>query len=124
MTPTSLPIALKRPSAATYIDKVPPGDICQILDGQLAETLPLLQGISEDRSLYRYDSDKWSIREAFGHVDDAERLFVFPRVLVRARSSPIRFRASIRTPRCPYRVRIRGRGAATSRSFARFAPRR
>jgi hypothetical protein len=61
----------------TYIEKVPHGDICQILDDQLAETLPLLQSISEERSLYRYEPDKWSIREAFGHVNDAERLFVF-----------------------------------------------
>jgi hypothetical protein len=61
----------------TYIDKVPPGDICQILDDQLAATLPLLQGISEERSLHRYDPDKWSIREVLGHVNDAERLFVF-----------------------------------------------
>jgi hypothetical protein len=61
----------------TYIDKVPSGDICQILEGQIAETLPVLQGISEERSLYRYDPDKWSIREALGHVNDAERLFVF-----------------------------------------------
>jgi hypothetical protein len=78
MTPTLAP---DRTEAAeyyfTYIDKVPPGDICQILDGQLAEMLPLLQGISEDRSLYRYAPDKWSIREALGHVNDAERLFVF-----------------------------------------------
>jgi hypothetical protein len=61
----------------TYIDKVPPGDICRLLDDQLAETLPLLHSISEDRSLHRYAPDKWSIRESLGHVNDAERLFVF-----------------------------------------------
>jgi hypothetical protein len=61
----------------TYIDQVPGGDICRILDAQLAETLPLLQGISEDRSLHRYAPDKWSIREVLGHLNDTERLFVF-----------------------------------------------
>jgi hypothetical protein len=78
MTPTLAP---DRTEAAeyyfTYIDKVPSGDICQILDNQLAETVPMLQNISEQRSLHRYDPDKWSIRETLGHVNDAERLFVF-----------------------------------------------
>jgi hypothetical protein len=61
----------------TYIDKVGPGDICRILDAQLGETLPLLQGISEERSRHRYAPDKWSIREVLGHINDCERLFVF-----------------------------------------------
>jgi hypothetical protein len=61
----------------TYIDKVGPGDICRILDTQRDETLSVLQGISEERSLHRYAPDKWSIREVLGHVNDCERLFVF-----------------------------------------------
>jgi hypothetical protein len=61
----------------TYIDKVGPGDICRILEEQLAETLPLLEAISEDRSLHRYAPDKWSIREVLSHLNDGERLFVF-----------------------------------------------
>ena len=60
----------------TYIDKVPEGDICRILEEQLAETLPLLEAISEDRSLHRYAPDKWSIRDVLGHLNDCERLFV------------------------------------------------
>lgn len=60
----------------TYIDKVGPGDICRILEKQLAETLPLLEAISEDRSLHRYAPDKWSIRDVLGHLNDCERLFV------------------------------------------------
>ncbi len=61
----------------TYIDKVGPGDICRILEEQLAETLPLLEAISEGRSLHRYAPDKWSIREVLSHLNDGERLFVF-----------------------------------------------
>jgi hypothetical protein len=61
----------------TYIDQVGDGDICRILDVQLAETLRLLQGISEDQSSHRYAPDKWSIREVLGHLNDTERLFVF-----------------------------------------------
>jgi hypothetical protein len=61
----------------TYIDKVPPGDICRTLDAQMTETLPLLESISEDRSLYRYAPGKWSIRDVLGHLNDVERLCLF-----------------------------------------------
>jgi DinB superfamily len=61
----------------TYIDQVAEGDICDVLDAQLPETLALLEGISEDRSLHRYAPDKWSIREVLSHISDCERLFVF-----------------------------------------------
>ncbi len=61
----------------TYIDKVPAGDICEILRAQLPETLALLHGISEEQSLARYAPDKWSIRQVVSHVNDTERLFVF-----------------------------------------------
>ena len=60
----------------TYISKVPPGDICRTLEHQLIDTVPMLTGISEERSLHRYANDKWSIREVLGHVNDCERLFL------------------------------------------------
>jgi uncharacterized damage-inducible protein DinB len=60
----------------TYIDQVPAGDICETLRAQLPETLALLREIPDDKSLYRYASDKWSIRELLSHLNDTERLFV------------------------------------------------
>ncbi len=61
----------------TYINQVPDGDVRQILAAQEAETIELLRGISEERSLHRYAADKWSIREVVSHINDTERLFVF-----------------------------------------------
>lgn len=61
----------------TYIDQVPAGDICGVLEAQLAETLALLHDVSEERSLVRYAPDKWSIRQVLSHMNDTERLFVF-----------------------------------------------
>ncbi|MEO8575409.1 MAG: DinB family protein [Gemmatimonadales bacterium] len=61
----------------TYIDQVPAGDIREILQSQLGETLGLLQSISEEKSLYRYGPDKWSIRQVMSHINDTERVFVF-----------------------------------------------
>lgn len=61
----------------TYIDQVSGGDICAILHTQLAETMTLLESISDDLSLHRYASDKWTIRQVVNHLNDTERLFVF-----------------------------------------------
>jgi hypothetical protein len=71
-----------------YIDQVPKGeDIRRVLEAQLGETVSVLGGISESKSLHRYASDKWSIREVVGHINDAERVFVF-RALWFARGLP------------------------------------
>jgi len=60
----------------TYIDQVPDGDICATLAAQAGETVAVLRGISEEKSLHRYAPEKWSIREVVGHINDTERLFV------------------------------------------------
>jgi DinB superfamily len=60
-----------------YIDLVQGDDVLPRLEAQLDETMAFLGSISEDKSLHRYAPDKWSIREVLGHVNDAERLFLF-----------------------------------------------
>ena len=61
----------------TYIDQVPQGDICSLLEAQGRDTLEFLNRISDQASGHRYAPDKWSIREVVGHLSDTERLFVF-----------------------------------------------
>ncbi len=61
----------------TYIDKVGEGDILTILDRQIGSTVALLEAVSEEQSLHRYEPGKWSIREVVGHLNDTERLFAF-----------------------------------------------
>ena len=60
----------------TYIDQVQNADVLDVLKGQPAELQPLFDGISEQRSLYRYAPDKWTIREVLGHLNDVERLYL------------------------------------------------
>ncbi len=36
----------------------------------------LFTGISEEKSLYRYAPEKWSVRQVVNHVNDTERVFV------------------------------------------------
>jgi hypothetical protein len=61
----------------TYINQVGEGDIRAILRAQLPETLSLLGGISEEKSLHRYAADKWTIRQVASHLNDCERMFTF-----------------------------------------------
>lgn len=60
-----------------YIDRARTEDILGLLETQLGEVLPILQGISEEKSLHRYGPDKWSIRQVLNHVNDTERVFLF-----------------------------------------------
>lgn len=61
----------------TYIDKVPDGDVLEILKTSLAETEQLLLEVPPERETFAYDSGKWSVRELVGHLVDSERLFGF-----------------------------------------------
>jgi hypothetical protein len=60
-----------------YIDEVPPGNVIEILERQLAETLDLLRGVPASRETHRYAPGKWSIREIVGHLSDTERIFTY-----------------------------------------------
>ena len=60
----------------TYINQVPDGEICELLDAQLPELHQLALGISESQSLHRYAPGKWSIRDVMNHLTDCERLYV------------------------------------------------
>jgi DinB family protein len=61
----------------TYIDQVVGDDIASIIEGQLDESLDVFGRISNERSLYRYAPDKWSIRQVLNHITDTERAFAF-----------------------------------------------
>jgi hypothetical protein len=61
----------------TYIDLISGDDILQTMGVQLDDTAALLGGMSEEKSLYRYAPDKWSIRQVISHVNDTERVFAF-----------------------------------------------
>lgn len=85
---------MQRPEASEYfeyygryIEKVPEGDILSILESELAETLDLLDGLTEERANYRYAPGKWSVKEVIGHLIDVERLFSY-RALSFARNDP------------------------------------
>src|SRR5437588_12630894 len=61
----------------TYINRVTGDDPLAALENQLEESQGLFSAISEEKSLYHYAADKWSIRQVLNHVTDTERAFTF-----------------------------------------------
>lgn len=61
----------------TYIDQVAGDDACAVLESQLDDVLAFFSETSEQKSLYRYAPQKWSMRQVLNHVTDTERAFAF-----------------------------------------------
>ncbi len=62
------------PFFARYIDLVPNRNIADILEEQMADTTNRLNEVSEQQGLYKYDHNKWTVKEVIGHLTDGERL--------------------------------------------------
>ena len=65
------------PYYSIYVDRITSDNIVVVLESQLTETAGFLKHISEEKSLYRYAPDKWSMRQLLNHVNDTERVFLF-----------------------------------------------
>jgi hypothetical protein len=60
-----------------YINQVNGNDPIRVIESQLDDALLIFASISEEKSLYRYTPEKWSIRQTLNHVTDTERSFAF-----------------------------------------------
>jgi hypothetical protein len=58
-----------------YINQAAGDNPVRLIEAQLDQALPILRGITEEKSLYRYAPDKWTIRQTLNHVTDTERVF-------------------------------------------------
>ena len=65
------------PYYGTYIGVVPDGDVRELLRTQLAETVALLDGVSDEQASKGYAPGKWSLKESLLHMVDAERVFTY-----------------------------------------------
>lgn len=61
------------PFYAGYIARVPESDVLPVLESQPADLRALGSRVA-GRETYRYEPDKWSIRQTFGHLIDTERV--------------------------------------------------
>lgn len=62
-------------SFAGYVALVPETDVLAVLQDQITVVFQQAALVAADRERYRYGAGKWSIREVFGHLVDAERVF-------------------------------------------------
>ena len=62
------------PSVESYIRRVPNGDIVDLLEKQIEDTLAFLRPLSEREAGARRKPAEWNIKEVLGHLCDAERL--------------------------------------------------
>ena len=60
---------------ADYVARVPETDILAALRDQPKELKRVADSVRPDKERFRYAPDKWSVRELFGHLVDAERFF-------------------------------------------------
>lgn len=61
-----------------YIDKIP--DETELIKGFIdgkENILSFFKSISEDKSAYQYQPDKWTIKEVLQHQIDTERVFMY-----------------------------------------------
>jgi hypothetical protein len=63
--------------AADYITAVPDGDIVAMLASQLTRTLTLFRALPESTGTFRYQADKWSVKDILGHLTDCERVYTY-----------------------------------------------
>ena len=60
-----------------YIDQVPGEDALALLRETLESTANFLEKIPEEKWDFRYAPGKWSLKESFIHLIDAERVFAY-----------------------------------------------
>jgi hypothetical protein len=60
-----------------YIDRVPDGNIVDLLVQQLESTCALLAPLTPQQAAFRPKPDDWNITEVVGHMADTERVFAY-----------------------------------------------
>lgn len=61
----------------TYVSLVEEADVISALEAQLKDLADLFSQISEEKGIYAYAEDKWTIKELLGHLIDGERVFAY-----------------------------------------------
>lgn len=67
-----------------YIDMVPEGDLLALMQQNTKDATAFFESIPQEKHNYRYDKDKWNVKELLMHITDAERVFCY-RALVAGR---------------------------------------
>ncbi len=78
------------PWQGTYIGLVPEDDIVRVLIDQTDVVEALTAAITPEQEAFRYAPGKWSVRQVFGHLADAERVFGYRALCIaRGQADPL-----------------------------------
>ena len=64
-------------------------DFLETLETQLRDLERVLKPLRGKQGDFRYEPDKWSVKELLGHINDAERIFFFGETPARQRADDI-----------------------------------
>lgn len=85
---------MKRPESGeynpyfeTYISKVPAGEFKSLLEKNTLDVIHFFENFPVEKEDFRYQPDKWNVKEIFMHVIDVERVMQF-RALAASRKEP------------------------------------
>lgn len=65
------------PYQKAYLDRVPEGDLIDILKKNIIQTADFLKHLSQEQTEYRYAEGKWNIKEILQHLIDTERIMSY-----------------------------------------------
>lgn len=65
------------PYQKAYIDRVPEGDLMDILQSGMHDLIQLFSGLQQAQLTYRYAEDKWTVQEVLQHIIDTERIMQY-----------------------------------------------
>jgi hypothetical protein len=75
------------PFYKNYIKALGNVNLFEVLNSSLEEILKTLKNLPEEKLSFRYDNDKWTIKELLQHIIDAERVLSY-RALRFSRNDP------------------------------------
>lgn len=61
----------------SYIEKVPEGELIELFDFSLKESLRSLVMIDDEKGNYAFAEGKWTIKDILQHLIDTERIFCY-----------------------------------------------
>lgn len=67
-----------------YVQHSNGSDLLKLFSENRAEMIEIFKNLNDKKALYRYEPNKWSIKELLGHLIDTERIFNY-RALALAR---------------------------------------
>lgn len=77
MRTTELSFSQKSPFYKGYIDVLGDVELLDILQNQLEHFPEFIESIPDDKLLFAYGADKWTIAQVLVHIIDSERIFQY-----------------------------------------------